>query len=62
MADKHAENSLDKDKNEELLLDTDAENETTFASTLMNINNIMLAMSESPTKDGLNQTPIPQLM
>ena len=47
MADKHPEDSLYKDDNEELLLDSDTENETTFASTLMNINNTMLAMSES---------------
>jgi len=47
MADKHPEDSIDKEDNEELLLDTDTENEITFASTLMNINNTMLAMSES---------------
>ena len=47
MADKPPEDSIDKEDNEELLLDTDTENETTFASTLMNINITMLAMSES---------------
>ena len=33
MADKPPEDSIDKEDNEELLLDTDTENETTFAST-----------------------------
>ena len=41
------QNKFDFIDKEELLLDTDTENETTFASTLMNINNTMLAMSKS---------------
>ena len=46
MEDDHPEDSLDKDDdNGELLLD--AENEAAFVSSLMNINNTMLAMSES---------------
>ena len=44
MADKNPEDCLNK---EELLLDTETENETTFASTLMNTSNTTLAMSES---------------
>ena len=51
MADKHPQVSLDKDDNEALLLDTDTKNEINFASTLMNINNTMLAMS---TVQGIN--------
>ena len=47
MADKPPEDSIDKEDNEKLLLDTYTDNETTFASNLMNINNTMLAMSES---------------
>ena len=47
MADKPTKDSLDKDENEEHLLDTDAVNATTFSSILMNINNTMLARSES---------------
>ena len=47
MAEEQPGDSFDKDDGGELSSDPDVENETVFTSTLMNINNTMLAMSES---------------
>jgi hypothetical protein len=47
MAEEQPVDSFDNDDGGELLLDPEVEQETVFTSTLMNINNTMLAMSES---------------